>query len=183
METDTSRNNISRSESAQYTAEHEDFRDCFMRRAHEATNAFPPHSYMTQCWGSHVDATKFPGCKELGPGAREEGAMRLALTAVPRRKRPHLKHVPPGGASSEGRRGQPPKVLLSETSRFKNRANPYKVFYDRVHADAGRERTRLPKASVLRQPAPSVAPGERALRVDLVLIKKLAAAWLDYPTC
>ena len=95
-----------------------------MERAREAANAFPPHSYMTQCWESHVDATKFPGCRELGPGARDEDAMRLALKAVPRRKRPHLKHVPPGGASCEGRRGQPPKVLLSETSRFKNRANP-----------------------------------------------------------
>ena len=50
--------------------------------------------------------------------------MRLTLKAVPRRKRPHLNHVPPGGASCEGRRGQPPKVLLSETSHFKNRANP-----------------------------------------------------------
>ena len=51
--------------------------------AHEATNAFPPHSYMTLCWGSHVDATKLSGCKELGPGARDEDAMRLALKAWP----------------------------------------------------------------------------------------------------
>ena len=52
-----------------------------------------------------------------------------------------------------------------------------------VPSDATREKTRLPKANVLRQPAPSVAPGERAIRVDLALIKKSAAAWLDYPTC
>ena len=83
--------------------------------------------------GSHVDATKFPGCKELGPGARDEDAMRLALRtsgmclqAAPRVKAEEANHP----------RSYSPKPLASRTEPI--RVGRFGSTVSRLHSSCAR---------------------------------------------